>query len=131
LEHVAREDVAALYTASDVFVFPSLYEGFGLPLLEAMVCGVPVVTGRFGSIPEVAGETCVYVDSQLPSSLASGIESVLAWDAAVRKERTEKAKCRAEGFTWELTARRTLEVLEAAAEPGGSGGPDMEKGEGK
>ncbi|MEI6218613.1 MAG: glycosyltransferase family 1 protein, partial [bacterium] len=113
--HLERETLAALYVAADVFVFPSLYEGFGLPVLEAMVAGVPVVTGRFGSIPEVGGDTCVYVDSRSPELLAAGIGDVLGWGAETRKRHVEQARRHAGSFSWKRTAGRTLAALIAAA----------------
>lgn len=113
--HLEREALAALYVAADVFVFPSLYEGFGLPVLEAMVAGVPVVTGRFGSIPEVGGDTCMYVDSRSPEALAAGIGDVLGWGVERRKRHVEQACRHAGSFNWKRTAGRTLAALIAAA----------------
>ena len=116
LEWVAEGDLAALYQAADALVHPSLYEGFGLPVLEAMAAGLPVVTGRFGSIPEVGGEACVYVDSRRPEALAEGVASVLKWDAKTRRQHGDAARKRAEGFNWKHTAERTLDALKEAVE---------------
>ena len=114
LEWVAGEDVAVLRQAADVLVHPSLYEGFGLPVLEAMAAGLPVVTGRFGAIPEVGGDACVYVDSRSPEALAAGIAEVLGWDAAARSRQADKGRCHAARFTWRQTATATMRCLKGA-----------------
>jgi glycosyltransferase involved in cell wall biosynthesis len=93
-----------------VFVYPSLYEGFGLPVLEAMACGAPVITSNVSSMREVAGEAAVLVDPVKVEALARSIDEVALSDST--HERLCRASLvRAKKFTWERTARETLKVL--------------------
>ena len=104
--HVERDELAALYRGAQLLVFPSRYEGFGLPVLEAMASGTPVVATRAGAVPEVAGDAAVLVDPGDPAALAAGMERALA-----ERERLVAAGLeRARMFSWAETARRTLEV---------------------
>jgi glycosyltransferase involved in cell wall biosynthesis len=104
--HVEREELAALYRGAACLVFPSRYEGFGLPVLEAMASGTPVVAARGGAVPEVAGSAAVLVEPGDPVELAGGIERALA-----DRERLVAAGLdRVQRFSWTETARRTLEV---------------------
>ena len=107
--YVPDEDLPAIYSAADLFVFPSLYEGFGLPVLEAMACGVPVVCSNTSSLPEVAGDAALLVDPTDVRALAGAMERVLM-DKHLRAELRAKGLERAERFTWEGAARETLEV---------------------
>lgn len=115
LDYLADEDLPALYAAASVFVFPSRYEGFGLPVLEAMACGAPVVCSSASSLPEVAGQAALLVSPGQPEALAEAIEAVLD-DSALREGLREKGLRRARNFTWEKTARATLRVYERVAE---------------
>ncbi len=103
------EEMALLYNAATLFVFPSLYEGFGLPPLEAMACGTPVVVANNSSIPEVVGDAAVLVDASDAGNLASGIAEVLA-DETRRAELSTKGMARAAVFSWERCARETVEA---------------------
>jgi glycosyltransferase involved in cell wall biosynthesis len=104
--HVSGEELAALYRGAACLVFPSRHEGFGLPVLEAMACGTPVVATRVGALPEVAGDAAILVEPGNPVELAGGIERALA-----DRERLVAAGLeRARQFTWAETARRTLDV---------------------
>ncbi|MGZ4318131.1 MAG: glycosyltransferase family 4 protein [Gaiellaceae bacterium] len=104
--HVPQEELAALYRGAACLVFPSRYEGFGLPALEAMASGTPVVATRAGAIPEVTGGAAILVDDRNPAALAGGIERALA----DRERLVAAGLARAAGFTWAETARRTLAV---------------------
>jgi glycosyltransferase involved in cell wall biosynthesis len=111
LFHVSREELIALYQDADVFVFPSLYEGFGLPVLEAMMSAVPVLTTRMGSIPEVGGDCVQYFDGHNTRDLSLCIKSILAWDEQDRCTVIRKAQAHAKGFSWRRCAEATLNCL--------------------
>jgi glycosyltransferase involved in cell wall biosynthesis len=104
--HVTRDELAALYRGASCLVFPSRYEGFGLPVLEAMASGTPVVATTAGSVPEVAGDAAILVDPGDPAALAHGIELALAERERLRSAGLERSR----SFTWGETARKTLEV---------------------
>ncbi|MGH7231238.1 MAG: glycosyltransferase family 4 protein [Nitrospiraceae bacterium] len=106
---VSDERLIELYRAAAVFVFPSLYEGFGLPVLEAMACGCPVISSDASSLPEVAGEAAVLVDPRDVGGLASAMERVLG-GADVRLALRERGLEQAARFPWERTARETIAV---------------------
>ncbi len=106
---VDDDDLPAVYSGAALFVFPSLHEGFGLPLLEAMACGVPVVTSNVSSMPEVAGDAATLVDPRDGEGLAAAIARSLR-DAALRGRLREAGIARARQFSWEATARRTLDA---------------------
>ena len=112
---VPDEDLPALYSAAELFVFPSLYEGFGLPPLEAMACGTPVVCSNAASLPEVVGNAAIMVDPYDVEGLAEAMHRVLA-DADLREELREKGLARARQFTWERTARETVAVYREVCE---------------
>ncbi len=114
LRDVPDADLPALYAGATVFVFPSLYEGFGLPPLEAMACGAPVVCSNASSLPEVVGDAAVLVDARNVQELGSAIARVLD-DAALRDELRAKGIAQAAKFSWERTARETLNVYKQRA----------------
>lgn len=103
----------AVYAGADLFVYPSLYEGFGLPVIEAMASGVPVITSNVTSLPEVAGDAAITVDPLDVSSIAHAIEQV-ATDSALRARLREQGISRATQFNWDRTAAETWQVLEGA-----------------
>ena len=115
IRHVARIDddrvLAQWYNAADVLVFPSLWEGFGWPPLEAMACGTPVVASNIRAVAEVVGDAGMLVPSDAPSAVARATEHVLT-DAALATSLRQKGLERARQFTWEQTAMRTLAVYE-------------------
>jgi glycosyltransferase involved in cell wall biosynthesis len=120
--YVPPADLPALYAGAACFVFPSLYEGFGLPVLEAMAAGTPVVASRVGAIPEVAGDAALLVDARRPAELAEAIEAVLT-DATLSARLVARGRVRARRFTWDAVARETLAVYEAVHQPPGPPGP--------
>jgi len=109
--YVPDEDLPAIYSAADLFVFPSLYEGFGLPVLEAMACGTPVVCSNTSSLPEVAGDAALLVDPTDMRALAGAMKRALT-DEEKRKEMREKGLRRAAKFSWEKAATMTLKVYQ-------------------
>lgn len=108
--YVAAEDLPSLYGNAAAFVFPSLEEGFGLPVLEAMASGAPVVTSDCSSLPEAAGEAALLVDPRDPEAIAAAVRRVLEEPGLAERLR-EKGYAQAARFTWEATARKTWEVL--------------------
>jgi alpha-1,3-rhamnosyl/mannosyltransferase len=106
---VDEADLPALYSGADLFVFPSLYEGFGLPVLEAMACGTPVICSQTSSLPEVAGEAALLTDPSKASSIAEAMGRALG-DPGLRQEMREKGLAQAARFSWERTAQETLAV---------------------
>lgn len=108
------EHLPALYNLADFFVFPSLYEGFGLPVVEAMASGVPVLTSNTSSLGEIAGDAAETVDPTSVDAIAGAIIR-LATDAALRRDRSERGLLRARSFSWSQTAREMLAVYHRAA----------------
>ena len=109
---VADEDLPALYNLADLFVFPSLYEGFGLPPLEALACGTPVITSDASSLPEVVGEAGPMVEATDVEALAEAMKRVLE-DDALRERMIAKGMKQARKFTWEQAAAKLLNLYEA------------------
>jgi glycosyltransferase involved in cell wall biosynthesis len=112
--YVAERDLPALYSGAEAFVLPSLTEGFGMPLLEAMACGTPVVGSRTTSIPEVVGDAGLLFDPEDVEDLASALTRVVT-DSALRVALVARGRARAAQFSWERTAKETLAVYEAVA----------------
>lgn len=113
LERVSNDDLVLLYNAASLFVFPSLYEGFGLPLLEAMACGTPVVAANNSSIPEIVGDAAVLVDAQQANGMAQAIGRVLE-DKALHADLIRRGIARAGGFSWARCAQETVAVYQKA-----------------
>lgn len=110
LESINDEELTIFYKHALVYVLPSLYEGFGLPVVEAMKHGTPVITSNVSSMPEAGGDAAVYVDPEDVNDLAKKIVKVVS-DKDLRKELSEKGKKQAAKFNWEKTAKETLKVL--------------------
>ena len=114
LGHVDEPTLSALYRSAAVLALPSLYEGFGLPLLEAMAHGLPAVVGNVGALPELAAGAAILVEPDDVSSIAAGLERLLD-DAALREKLGAEGRRRAAEFTWERAAAATREVLHQIA----------------
>ena len=114
---VPDEVVPAIYNLADLFVFPSLYEGFGMPVLEAMACGCPVITTTTGCSPEVAGDAAVLVDPLRSDKIADWIQRVLG-EEMLREELIEKGLKRAKDFSWEKCAKETVSLFESLDDGG-------------
>ena len=109
--YISDDELPALYNGADLFVFPSLYEGFGLPVLESMACGTPVVTSNTSSLPEVAGDAALLVDSYNVEEIAGAMQLLLS-DAEFASDLRSRGLERAKKFTWEKTASQTIAVYE-------------------
>lgn len=113
LDHLSQREVILLMNAADIFVFPSLYEGFGLPPLEAMACGTPVVASNIASIPEVVGEAAILVNPKDEQEIAYAMLRLFT-DSNLRQELIEKGYQRIRFFTWNNTAKQTLRIYQTA-----------------
>ncbi len=108
--YMAGTELGELYNLAEAFIYPSFYEGFGIPLLEAMACGCPVVTSGAASMPEVCGDAACYVDPHDVEDISRGIHEVMS-DDALRETMTRKGLERAGLFSWERSAREHLELF--------------------
>jgi len=108
---IANIDLPTLYAGAELFIFPSLYEGFGLPVLEAMACGTPVACSNTSSLLEVAGDAAILFDPMEADSMAAAMRQLLR-DSALRRELSSRGREQAASFTWERTAQETLRAYE-------------------
>jgi len=121
LSYIPDKDLPYLYKHAECFCLPSLYEGFGLPVLEAMAAGCPVVVSNSSSLPEIAGKAGIYVDPQDVDSIVHGLEKAIREkDTKEGKKRIEQGKEQVKKFTWEKAAKKTLDILREVG--GGTGG---------
>jgi glycosyltransferase involved in cell wall biosynthesis len=110
LDYVSKEDLSYIMAGAKIYTLPAMYEGFGIPALEAMASGVPTVVSNISSLPEVVGDAGVLVDPNSIESIAEGLLKVLT-DSNLRQQLIVKGLERAKQFTWENTAKKTLEVF--------------------
>lgn len=108
---IEQEELPALYHLADLFLFPSLYEGFGIPIVEAMACGCPVVTSDTGSCPEVAGSAAKLVDPKNFNDIADGVIDILT-NNILRKKMIAQGLVEAKQFSWDKAARETLKIFQ-------------------
>lgn len=109
---VQESKLPALYREAEAMIWPSLYEGFGLPVLESMACGTPVVTSNVTAMPEVAGDAALLVDPSSVEQMASAVERVLS-DTILRQQLQERGLARARQFSWATTTAKVREILKA------------------
>ena len=117
VDYLPDSDVPALMNGAEVFAYPSFYEGFGLPVLEAMQCGTPVIISNISSLPEVGGEACLYIHPESSDELAGTLYKVLR-DKAFQKTLSEKGVERAQQVSWEKCAKETLRAYEEVVNSG-------------
>ena len=110
LGYISNEELPSLYANAQGFLYPSLYEGFGITILEAMACGTPLLTSSLSSMPEVAGEAAIYVDPYDSGSISSGIQKLLNLKSVDRKQMIEKGFKQAKKFSWQTAAAQTLKL---------------------
>lgn len=115
LGYLSDRDLANLYNLATMFIYPSLYEGFGLPPLEAMACGTPVIVSRVSSMPEICGDAAYYVDPLDVNSIAEGIYA-MATNEKMRKELVQKGLHKAKTFNWDTSAKEHLAVFKKVME---------------
>jgi len=108
--HVDEETLACLYSGASAFVFPSLYEGFGLPILEAMACGCPVICSNAASMPEVAGEAALLINPTDEGALAYALDCVLT-DSQLQQSMIQQGIKRTQQFSWRETAVKTMDIF--------------------
>ena len=114
--HIEDDDLVAVYNGAYGLVYPSLYEGFGLPIVEAMACGCPVICSNLASMPEVAGDAAILIDDpKNPESIKCAIEKLFSSEYT-RYQYVEKALKRAQSFSWEKTAQLTCDVFKKILE---------------
>ena len=106
---VSDDDLVMLYNSAVVAVMPSLYEGFGLPIIEAMSCGCPVITSKEGSLPEVAGDAALYVDAYNTSSIANGMKTFFS-ELETQKKYAKMGLAQSQKFSWEKVAKETSDI---------------------
>lgn len=111
LGYADRDDLPALYRLAEVFVYPSIYEGYGLPVLEAMACGTPTITSTVSSMPEIIGDAGLLVSPDDPAELSAAMARLLG-NKTLASELTQKAQIRAREFTWGKTAEQTIKIYE-------------------
>ena len=110
--YVPEEDLVGFFNAADLFIYPSLYEGFGLPVLEAMACGTPVITSNVSSLPEVAGDAALLIEPDDEEDMMRAISRILS-EKSLAREMAEKGLERSKQYTWEKTSEQTLQIIQS------------------
>lgn len=111
LGRVSESELITLYSLADIFAFPSFFEGFGIPPLEAMACGAPVITSNTSSLPEVAGDATLLVDPHDIHAIAQAITQLME-NEALREDLRQKGYARAQHYTWSQAASKMLSVYQ-------------------
>lgn len=111
IPNIADQEMPLLYSSAQVLVYPSLYEGFGLPILEAMACGIPVITSNVSSMPEVGGDAALYVDPFSTSQMAKAVDAAVR-DKKLREELIQNGFKQAKEFSWEKCTEKTVEIYQ-------------------
>ena len=104
--HVSDDEIASFYSGAKALIYPSLYEGFGIPILDAYVCNTPVITSNYGSMKEVSGDAAILVDPEDIDSISNGINKAIKY----KEQMIEKGMKRVKNFSWHINARETLKV---------------------
>ncbi len=117
LGYVPKMDLVSIYNAATLFILPSLYEGFGLPVLEAMACGTPVVTSNISSLPEITGDAAILIDPYDKDSIIDSIESILD-SPSLRQTLRERGLKRVQDFSWSMVAEKTIKLYKEAYNEG-------------
>ena len=112
IEHLDLKDLRVLYSRASAFVFPSRYEGFGFPVLEAMACGTPVLTSECSALPEVAGDAALLVDPENPKALEQAMVKILQ-DVELQQRLREKGLKQVIRFEWSQAAKQMLQIYQA------------------
>lgn len=115
LNFVPDEDLVGLYSAAKAFIYPSLYEGFGFPVLEALACGCPVITSNTSSLPELGGQAALYVNPKKTTDITQAIKILLGLNSAKRHQLVNKGLQQAQQFSWSKTAQQTLKLYQEVA----------------
>jgi glycosyltransferase involved in cell wall biosynthesis len=111
---IDQADLPAVYSASELYLYPSMQEAFPIPITEAMACGTPIITSRANGLEEIAGSAALLVDPQDPAAIAAAIKRVVG-DSRLRARLADAGLERAQIFSWETCARKTLAILEEVA----------------
>lgn len=114
--YIKEEDLPIIYGLSEVFLFPSLSEGFGMPIVEAMACATPVITSKISSMPEIAGDAALLIDPMSPPSIADALMEILG-DENFRQQKIKHGIANASRFSWDTTAEKMLSVYERVLAP--------------